>query len=159
MKKENMDAMHCNPNPAVDREGFALVTTLLMVLVLSVLAVGVVWMATSEKKISFAEQNHISSLFSSDAGSEAGINFVRLSPTPPRIISYADSTVHCQGDTNLQGAQNYDYKCVYVGKARRLGWGVDFKNYNYRIDSNGAAATQGNTTVELVVNRLYREGY
>ncbi len=159
MRKENLEKQHPVPNQGVDREGFALVTTLLMVLVLSVLAVGVVWMATSEKKISFAEQNHISSLFSADAGSEAGINFVRLSPTPPRVISYADSTVYYQGDTNLQGAQNYDYKCVFIGKARRLGWGVDFKNYNYRIDSNGAAATQGKTTVELVVNRLYREGY
>jgi len=159
MRKENLEIRDSIPGSSVDREGFALVTTLLMVLVLSVLAVGVVWMATSEKKISFAEQNHISSLFSADAGSEAGINFVRLSPTPPRVINYEDSIVFYQGDTNLQGAQNYDYQCVFIGKARRLGWGVDFKNYNYRIDSNGAAAAQGKTKVELVVNRLYREGY
>ena len=149
-----------NPQgPQVDREGFAMVTTLLMVLVLSVLAVGVVWMASSEKKTTFAEQNHISSLFSADAGGEAGINFVRLSSTPPRIISFADSTVRNQGETTLHDSQNYDFNCAYSGKTRRMGWGVNYLNYNYRIDSNGAAATTGKSGVELVVNRLYREGY
>ncbi len=100
----------------VNREGFAMVTTLLMLLVLSVLAVGVIWMATSEKKTTFAEQNHISSVFSADAGGEAGINFVRLSPTPPRIISFADSTVRYQGETALHGSQNYDFTCSYSGR-------------------------------------------
>lgn len=159
MKKENPNNEILPQGALVDRQGFAMVTTLLMVLVLSVLAVGVVWMASSEKKITFAEQNHISSLFSADAGSEVGINFVRLSPSPPRIISYADSSVHFLTDEGLYGSQNYDIKCVYTGKARRPGWGVDFKNYNYRIDSTGAAATKGSSSVELVVNRLYREGY
>ena len=130
-----------------------------MVLVLSVLAVGVVWMATSEKKIAFAEQSHTASLFSADAGSEAGINFIRLSPTPPKILNFGDGTVLDQAETNLQGSQNYNFKCVYQNKTRRLGWGVNFRNYNYGINSNGAATTKGKTTVELVVNRLYREGY
>jgi len=103
MKKENPECICPQNEPIVGREGFAMVTTLLMVLVLSVLAVGVVWMASSEKKISFAEQSHISSLFSADAGSEAGINFVRLSPSPPRIISYSDSSVHYQSETELHG--------------------------------------------------------
>lgn len=159
MKKETPELNLPQKGPVVGRDGFAMVTTLLMVLVLSVMAVGVVWMASSEKKTSFAEQNHISSLFSADAGSEAGINFVRLSSTPPKIISYADSSVHYQSDTDLHGSQKYGLKCVFSGKARRPGWGIDFKNYNYRIDSTGEAATHGSTTVELVVNRLYREGY
>lgn len=146
-------------NATANREGFALVTTLLMVLVLAVLAVGVVWMASSEKKTSFAEQVHISSQFSADAGGEAGINFVRLSETPPPIVNFVDRTVKAQGSTDIVGSQSYDYQCQYLSKSPRPGWGVNYLNYNYNIDSNGAAATNGRSGVALVVNRLYREGY
>lgn len=143
----------------LNREGFALVTTLLMVLVLAVLAVGVVWMASSEKKISFAEQVHISSQFSADAGGEAGINFVRLSETPPRIIDFNTRTVRNQGETDIAGSQTYDYDAMYLQKSPRPGWGVDYLNYNYQIDSTGQAAVNGRSDVQLVVSRLYREGY
>ncbi len=156
----NQEKMEIETSPqAPNREGFALVTTLLMVLILSVLAVGVVWMASSEKKTSFAEGVHISSVFSADAGGEAGINFVRMSPTPPRIVTYADSTVRYQGETDIVGSQKYDYNCKYLRKTPRPGWGVNYLNYNYRINSNGQASTNGNSGVQLVVNRLYREGY
>jgi len=143
----------------LNREGFALVTTLLMVLVLSVLAVGLVWMASSEKKVSFAEQVHIASQFSADAGGEAGINFVRLEESPPRIIDFATRTVRNQGETNVSGSQNYDYDAFYLDKSPRPGWGVDYLNYNYQINSTGSAATNGRSDVQLVVGRLYREGY
>lgn len=145
--------------PEPDRQGFALVTTLLLVLVLSVLAVGIVWMASSEKKTSFAEQVHTSSQFSADAGGESGINFVRLSETPPRIINFADRTVRSQGTTAIAGSQTYDYDCQYLNKSPRPGWGVRYLNYNYGIDSTGKASTHGESGVQLVVNRLYREGY
>ncbi len=159
MDKNNLKTMTPKQGESMDREGFALVTTLLMVLVLSVLAVGVVWLASSEKKITFAEQNHISSLFSADAGGEAGINYVRLSPKPPRIIDWADSTVVNQGETNLHGSQNYDFKCRNLGKAMSQGWGEKYYDFTYEIDSNGSAATQGKSGVVLVVDRLYRLGY
>lgn len=142
-----------------NREGFALVTTLLMVLVLGVLAMGVVMMATSEKKISFAEHVHVTSQFSADAGGEAGINFVRLSDKPPRIIDFANRTVRHQGQTNIAGRQNYDYDAQYLQKSPRPGWDTDYVNYNYQINSTGKAAVNGRSNVRLVVSRLYREGY
>lgn len=147
------------PDSPANREGFALVTTLLMVLVLAILAVGVVWMASSEKKTAFAEQVHISSQFSADAGGEAGINFVRLSPTPPRILNFADKTVRSQGETAIVGSQAYGFECQYLKKTPRPGWAVNYLNYNYNIDSTGSASTTGQSGVQLVVNRLYREGY
>ena len=159
MKNEINHTVSPNSDQPVGREGFAMVTTLMMVLVLAVLAMGVVWMATSEKKTSFAEQVHISSVFSADAGGEAGINFVRLSPTPPRIVVFADSTVRVQADTDIVGSQSYGYDCKYVRKTPRPGWGVNYLNYNYRIDSTGKAASNGQSGVQLVVTRLYREGY
>ncbi|PID79148.1 hypothetical protein CSB20_11510 [bacterium DOLZORAL124_64_63] len=143
----------------LNREGFALVTTLLVVLVLSVMAVGLVWMASSDKKVSFAEQVHVASQFSADAGGEAGINYVRLADAPPRIIDFASRTIHNQGETNVHGSQKYDYDAFYLKKTPRPGWGVDYLDYNYRIESTGSASTKGRSNVQLVVSRLYREGY
>ena len=68
--------MRLTPISTPDRDGFALVTTLLILLVLSVIAVGAAWLASSEKRASFAESVHLSAVYSADAGGEAGINFL-----------------------------------------------------------------------------------
>ena len=145
--------------PTVDREGFALVTTLLMVLVLGVIAVGVVWMANSEKKTSFAEQVHVTSLFSADAGGEAGINFVRIADAPPQIVDFGTMTVGSTGETGLSGSQTYEYDCRYIQKRPKPGWGVDYLDYDYRINSHGEASQDGQSNVGVVVSRLFKEGY
>lgn len=144
---------------SVDREGFALVTTLLMVLVLGVIAVGVVWIASSEKKTSFAEQVHVSSIFSADAGGEAGINFVRVADSPPQINDFGTMSVGSVGETGLGGSQTYEYDCQYIQKRPKPGWGVDYLDYDYRIASHGQASTDGQSDVEVVVSRLFKEGY
>jgi len=142
-----------------DREGFALVTTVLVVLVLSVLAVGVAWIASSEKKTSFNEGVHISSLFSADAGGEAGINFIRMSEIPPRITDFADNSVRDIGATGLQGSQTYEYDAHYVRKRMKPGWGMAYLDYDYRLAAQGTASREGVSGVELVVSRLFKEGY
>ncbi len=131
----------------VDREGFALVTTLLMVLVLGVIAVGVVWIASSEKKSSFAEQVHISSIFSADAGGEAGINFVRVADSPPQINDFGTMNVGSIGETGLGGTQTYEYDCRFIQKRPKPGWGVDYLDYDYRVASHGQASQSGQSDV------------
>jgi len=148
-----------NTGMAMDRQGFAMVTTLLIVLVMSVLAVGIAWLASSEKKMSFAESVHITSVFSADAGGESGINFIRMSDTPPQIIDFADRTVRTQAETVIAGSQTYDYECRYLQKRPRPGWGVNFKDYDYRIASHGEASLKGESGVQLVTSRLFKEGY
>ncbi len=143
----------------VGREGFALVTTLLMVLVLGVIAIGVVWIANSEKKTAFAEQVHVTSVFSADAGGEAGINFVRVADTPTQIQDFGTMSVGSIGDTGLQGSQSYDYDCRYVQKRPKPGWGVDYLDYDYRINSHGEAGQSGQSDVAVIVSRLFKEGY
>jgi Tfp pilus assembly protein PilX len=152
---ESRNVMH----DKVDREGFALVTTVLIVLVLSALAVGAAWIASSEKKTSFNEGTHISSLFSADAGGEAAINFIRTSETPPQITDFADNTVRMVGDTGLRGSQTFSYDAQYVRKRMKPGWGTAYLDYDYRLGAEGTASREGVSGVELVVSRLFKEGY
>ncbi len=158
MEKESL----MQPNErgrAEGREGFALATTLLIILVLTVIAVGASWLATTEKRTSFAEGVHISATFSADAGGEAGINYLRLVPSPPSIIDFGDMTVHSQGTTPIQGTQTYDYTCQFLQKRPRPGWGLEFLDYDYAVASNGNASQDGRSAVRLVASRLFREGY
>lgn len=141
------------------REGFALVTAVLVVLVLSVLAVGVAWIAGTEKKTTHAESVRVRSLFAADAGGEAGINFIRTSDSPPRIIDFGDNSVRNQGATGLVGSQNYAYEALYLRRVPKPGWGVDYKDYDYRIGADGRAARDGQASVDVVVSRLFKEGY
>ncbi|MEN8164149.1 MAG: hypothetical protein ABFS37_08470 [Acidobacteriota bacterium] len=143
---------------APNREGFAMVTTLLIVLILSVLAVGVAWIAGSEKKTTFAESVHVRSIYSADAGGEAAINFLRMSDVPPVWLD-ANKTVRNQGSTGLQGSQTFDYKATFIKFVPRIGWGEGYYDFDYRVDSHGTASRLGESGVELVVSRLYKEGY
>lgn len=148
------------PQPVPNREGFALVTTLLIVLVLSVLAVAVAWMATSEKKISFNEGVHMRSVYAADAGGEASINFLRLSTLPPQIVNFADSTVAVVGQTAVAGSQNYNYNARYAGWDVRPGWDVNmYRDFNYSVESTGRASVKGQSEVDLLATRLFKVGY
>lgn len=144
---------------AADRAGFAMATTLLIVLVLSVIAVGAAWLASSERKTSFAEGVHMEALFSADAGTEDAINFLRLSEEPPPIVDFVDNEVRDQGRTALQGTQAYDYRCRYLRKQPRPGWGIEYLDYDYSVMSSGAASREGRSDVQVVASRLFREGY
>ena len=142
-----------------DREGFAMVTALLVVLVLSVLAVGAVWLATSERKTTAAEATHLRSVFSADAGGEAAINFVRVSDAPPQILDFSTMAVRTQPITALEGSQHFNYGVNFVRKSPKPGWGVDYLDYDYNVAAAGRAGHQGSSGVAVVVSRLFKEGY
>jgi hypothetical protein len=157
-KKMNQTAMN-NNTQATGREGFAMVTTLLVVLILSVLAVGVAWIASSEKKTSFAESVHVRSVYSADAGGEAAINFLRLSETPPYAQNVGTNLVRSQGSTGLKDSQVFDYRVFHEGYSIKPGWGAEYLDWDFRINSHGTASRLGESGVELLVSRLYRAGY
>lgn len=142
-----------------DREGFAMVTALLVVLVLSVLAVGAVWLATSEKKTTMAEATHVRSVFSADAGGEAAINFIRVSDAPPQILDFATNAVRTQPATALEGTQQYNYDVNLLGRSTKPGWTADYLDFDYNVAALGTAGTHGNSGVDVVVSRLYKIGY
>ena len=147
----------CETNPG--RDGFAMVTALLVVLVLSVLAVGAAWLARSEKKTTLAEAVHLRSVFAADAGGEAAINFVRTSNLPPQILDFGTMAVRSQPTTALEGSQQYRYNVNFERKRLKPGWGVDYLDYDYEIGSQGQASRLGQSGVQVVVSRMYKEGY
>ncbi len=147
-----------NTPVAVGRQGFAMVTTLLVVLVLSILALGAAWLASTEKSTSFAEGTHVRSILSADAGSEAGINFLRIADYPPALSS-ADGLVAQTQEITLSGSQTFSFQCSFVGQSARPGWGVEFPDYDYEIESNGHASTQGSSLVKVIASRMFKTGY
>ncbi|MCP4573417.1 MAG: hypothetical protein GY838_13760 [bacterium] len=151
-----MNNVNSTPAARTDREGFALVTTVLVVLVLSVLAVAVAFLASAEKKTSFAEGVHVSSVFSADAGGEAAINFLRVSTSPPQITDFADSTVHNQPTTAVQGSQSYLFDAQYRGMEVKAGWTGEYMDFVYEIGSSGTASIDGESSVDLVATRLFK---
>jgi Tfp pilus assembly protein PilX len=149
-----------NISDSTNREGFAMVTTLLLVLVLSVMAVGVVWIATAEKKTVFAESVHVRSLFSADAGGEAAINRIRLANAPPLPVDFVSNRVATVGETQISGSQTYDYDCIFERRTARMGWSTKgYVDYDYRVLSHGTASTQGESGIQLAISRLFKEGY
>lgn len=151
--------MISNHDKGLGRDGFAMATTLLIILVLTVIALAAAWLATSERKTSFAEGVHMEAVFSADAGTEASINFLRLSETPPTIINPADLTVRNQGDTPVQDDQSFRYNCRFLNKQPKPGWGIEYLDYAYVITAQGEASTRGQSGVQVIASRLFREGY
>ena len=141
-----------------DRRGFALVTTLLVVLVLSILAIGIAWLAGSERTTSHADGVHVRSVLAADAGSEAGINFLRVADRPP-AMGTADGIVAETSDITLSGSQSFSFACAFVSQSFRPGWGVEFPNYDYAIQSSGQAAVKGQGFVKVIASRMFQTGY
>ena len=149
------------PLPAAgSREGFALVSALLIILVLTIIGLGAGLLAKSEKRCTFAESVHARALCSADAGGECAINFLRLSEDPPLMVDTETQVVNTVALTALEGSQQYAYTCRYLGQRPKPGWGIEYLDYDYAVDASGASSRQGRSDVALVISRLfYQEGY
>lgn len=142
------------------REGFALVSALLIVLVLAIIGLGAGLLAKSEKRCSFAECVHARALCSADAGGECAINFLRLSEDPPLMVDTGTQVVNTVAMTPLEGSQQYAYNCRYIGQRPKPGWGIEYLDYDYAVAAAGESSREGRSDVELVISRLfYQEGY
>ena len=144
---------------APNQDGFALVTSLLIILVLSLIAVAAVVLSSTEKRTTFAEGVHSTAVFSADAGGEAAIHFLRMSDAPPKIVDSAEMTVHSVSYTPNENNQSFDADTHYVRRRPKSGWSTQFVDYDFRIESSGHASADGRSDVDLVASRLFREGY
>jgi Tfp pilus assembly protein PilX len=145
------------------REGFATAVTLLIILVLAIIGLGAAWLATTEKKTSFAESVHLSALYSADSGGESAINYLRLVQAPP-AYSGTNRTVRALNQTVLEGSQSYDFTCNLCNNnplpamSPAVGWGSEYRYFNYRVTADGWASREGRSAVRLLASRLFRVG-
>jgi hypothetical protein len=76
------------------------------------------------------------------------------------IVDFSDNTVRDQGTTAIDGTQEYEYVCRFVNRRPRLGgWGTEYVDYNYAVTASGEAGVDGQSAVQIVATRLFREGY
>jgi hypothetical protein len=143
----------------MNERGSAMVLVICVLVVLSAIAVYVVSVATSDKRASFSEYTYNRAFYSADAASEAGLNWIRTQPSPPPILD-ADNNVRDAGAlTNLGAGHSYRFGVQYVNKRFRPGWSLEFKDYEFAVEADGASARSAEAAVDVVAWRLYREGY
>jgi Tfp pilus assembly protein PilX len=143
----------------MNERGSVMVLVLGVLAVLAALAVIAVSIVSSDKWTAFSEYTHSRAFYSADAASEAGINWIRLQATPPPVVDGQNHVRVAGGFTALTGDHSYKSDIQYVRKHFRPGWSVEYKDYEYVIEADGASAKQSAAAVDVRAMRLYREGY
>jgi Tfp pilus assembly protein PilX len=146
---------HRNSN----ERGSALVTAMGAMVILTVAALSIVTIATTEKVTGFSEYTNARSFYSADAATEAGVNWMRRQKTPPAIVDTSRHVYVANDFTAMENNNRYRFDIGYVRKRHRSGYPVEFKDYEYVVTAVGASAKESQTNLELVATRLYKEGY
>ena len=142
-----------------NNHGYAMVIAIAFIAGLTLLAVIVVSVATSEKKTEFAEYTHSRAFYSADAAGEGAINWLRFQASPPPEVDGARHVFVATGDTPLSADEDYRYDIQFVRKRIRPGWSIEYKDFEYMIDGRGSSVQEGEAEVEIQALRLYKEGY
>ena len=146
-------------NPLQGQKGFAMVSALAFIAILAVIATISIWVAGSEKKVSFSGETHQGSFYAADAGGEAGINWIRTRSTPPNFIGTTKDVFNGSSYEALDDDQQYRFDMTYVQKRPRPGWSLEYKDFDYRVLSDGSSVNNSQSQLELNLSRLFKEGY
>jgi hypothetical protein len=136
-----------------------MVLVLGVLVLLAALAVIVVSIVSSDKWSASSEYTNTRAFYSADAAGEAGLNWIRARTSPPPILD-ADQNVFVAGSfTPLSGDHRYRANVQFVRKRFRPGWSLEYKDYEYVIQADGASARQSEAAIDVQATRLFREGY
>jgi hypothetical protein len=148
-------------------KGTALVAALFFITALSLTATVIVWVTSSERRVSHNEYSHVRSFFASDAGSETAINWLRRLPmAPPAVAQDGEQWVNRQADytamhTDHQYRFDVKHKLDSGGSMTvryRPGWSTDWRDLEYVVDSFGTSATTSESRIEVQAARLFQLG-
>jgi hypothetical protein len=150
-----------------NEKGSALVTALFFITGLTVAAAIIAMVATSEKRTVQNEYTHSRSFYSSDAGTEAAINWIRERPidsAPFPAGNLPGSVTQVNNYIDLHGGPNdlsnkYKYGVDLNTLSPATGYDLSYRNFNFTIDADGAAAGGSNAAVQSQVTRLFRIAY
>lgn len=142
-----------------DERGAAMVLVLGVLAALAVLAMVVLSIVTGEKRTEFSEYSNNRAFYSADAAGEAGVAWIRRQGSPPSLVDTLSHVSVSTAFTALSDDNRYKYDVRYVRKRFRPGWSVEYKDYEYAVEANGASAQQAESAVELGATKLFKEGY
>lgn len=151
-----------------NQRGSALVAALFFITALSLTATVIVWVTGSERRVTHNEYTHLRSFYSSDAGAEQALNWMRLLPDIPPVVEVdgetGDQFVVREDDyTNMtsdhQHRAEIKHKLTPDGQMRvshRPGYSNAWTDIEYIVDSFGASVKGSSTRIEVQAARLFR---
>jgi hypothetical protein len=150
-----------------NEKGTALVATLFFITALAVTATVIVWVTGSERRVSHNEYTYARSFYSSDAGAETAINWIRIQQMPPQIIDMQERYVESMDDflviendpNHPTNDHSYQYDVRFDRVRFRPGWSREYLDFDYTIDSRGASVNRSSARIEVRTSRLFRSGY
>jgi Tfp pilus assembly protein PilX len=145
--------------PRQEEKGFAMISALAFIAILAVIATVSIWVAGSEKKVSFSGETQQNSFYAADAGGEASINWIRTQTTPPGFIGTTKDVYQQSTYSDLDDDQQYRFDMTYIRKRPRPGWSIEYKDFDYRVITDGASVNNSQSQLELNLSRLFKEGY
>lgn len=145
--------------PLQNEKGSVMVLVLGIIAALTGMALIVVAVASSDKWTSFFEYTNTRAFYSADAASEASINWLRTQASPPPILD-ANRRVNVGAGFIALGADHgYKSDVKFVRKRFRPGWSLEYKDYEYDIEADGASVREAEAAVDVRAMRLFKEGY
>ncbi len=130
-----------------------------VIVTLTVMAMVVLAVVTTEKRTSFAEYTNKRSFYSADAAGEAGVAWIRRQASPPALVDAQNHVSVAAGYTALSNDHRYLYDVRFVKQQFRPGWSAEYLDFEYCVEAKGASSQLSEAAVELGAVRVFREGY
>ena len=141
------------------REGFGLVSTMLVLCLMAFIATAVAGLAVNERRGAFNTFVHSGAFLAADSAGEAAINWLRSRVAPAPMIDFASRRITSTGTTTLRNTQRFDYDIRFVRTRPRAGYDLSHLDFVYNVDGHGQASREGDSNVAMVVSKLNRTGY
>jgi hypothetical protein len=141
-----------------------MVTSLFFLTGLTVAAIVIAMVATSDKRVAQNDYTHTRAFYSSDAGSESAINWLRVRNTWPTPLNEQGAVVRMDDFTDLNVSGHYEknefkYDMDFDRARFRPGWSKEYRDFDYTILSEGASAKESSAMVEVQASRLFKVVY
>lgn|GEM_PF-3086859 len=150
--------------------GSALVATMIFILALGLTATVITWVTSSERRVSHNDYAHTRAFYSSDAGSEAALNWIRIQTMPPPTVLLQNGDKFVMKDSTfsyVQSDQKYmsdvkhkiDANTGRIVRRHRPGWDNSWQDFAYIVDTQGESADKSAARIEVQADRLFRLAY
>lgn len=78
---------------------------------------------------------------------------------PPGLIDVQNHVYVAGSFTPLTTGNSYKYDIQFLRKHFRPGWSLEYKDFEYLVDADGASVQQSEAAIEVDATRLFKEGY